>query len=122
MQHNDITQKGTSRHLYTCCCGREIRICGNAGFDGKQNICTGFLESGHSEFRERSEIINIKILNGCVTMYTCVCVCVCVFVCVCVCVFVCVLRLCGPKLQRWTRYVFKKRRIVLCLTVTDYFE
>ena len=80
MQHNDITQKGTSRHLYTCCCGREIRICGNAGFDGKQNICTGFLESGHSEFRERSEIINIKILNGCVTMYTCVCVCV--FLCV----------------------------------------
>jgi hypothetical protein len=33
---------------------------------GKQNICTGFLESGQSEFRERSKIINIELVHGCV--------------------------------------------------------
>jgi hypothetical protein len=31
---------------------------------GKQNICTGFLENGQSEFREVSHIINIKLVQG----------------------------------------------------------
>jgi len=33
---------------------------------GKQNICIGFLENGQSEFREVSQIINSKLIHGCV--------------------------------------------------------
>ena len=53
---------------------------------GKQNICTGFLESGQSEFREESKIINIKLVHGCVRGDGVVCHYVRVCVCVCVCV------------------------------------
>lgn len=74
---------------------------------GKQNICTGFLESGQSEFRERSKIINIELVHGCVRGDGVMChygrVCVCVF-----CDSV------ALKLQRWIRCVFKKSGIVLC--------
>ena len=60
---------------------------------GKQNICTGFLESGQSEFQERSKIINIKLVDGCVRgdgemcHYVRVCICVCVCFCIHACVF-----------------------------------